>query len=125
MAGADPEASVGGRGVDVVIETVNVEPFQGELVSLSLTGTAVLKADEETRIPVPDIVRITRSDIDSFQETRKISSSCRLERDLILYALWQTGLFTNQQIADVFNIGFSMISHAVHGCRKKYGKIES
>lgn len=66
-----------------------------------------------------DIARITSSDIDSFKATGKICSSRRLERDLILYILWQTGLFTNQQIADVFNLSFSMVSHAVHGFRKK------
>lgn len=65
------------------------------------------------------IARIAGSDIDYFKKTEKISSSRRLERDQILFVLWQTGLFTNQQIADVFNLSFSMVSHAVHGFRKK------
>ncbi len=68
------------------------------------------------------IARIAGSDIDYFKKTEKISSSRRLERDQILFILWQTGLFTNQQIADVFNLSFSMVSHAVHGFRKKLRK---
>ena len=66
-----------------------------------------------------NIARIIDADIGCFKETEKVSSSHRLERDLILYILWQTGLFTNQQIADVFNISFSMVSHAVHEFRRR------
>ncbi len=65
-----------------------------------------------------EIARITGSDLNYFKETEKIASTRRLERDLILYVLWQTGLFTNQQIADVFNLSFSMVSHAVHSFRE-------
>ena len=65
------------------------------------------------------IARIAGSDIDYFKKTERISSSRRLERDQILYILWQTGMFTNQQIADVFKLSFSMVSLAVHVFKKK------
>ena len=42
-----------------------------------------------------------------------------MERDLILYILWQTGMFTNQQMAAVFDISYSMVSQAVHDFKRR------
>jgi hypothetical protein len=65
------------------------------------------------------IARTLDYDIGYFKDTGKISSSRRMERDLILYTLWQTGMFTNQQMAAVFDISYSMVSHAVHDFRRR------
>ncbi len=57
-----------------------------------------------------------------------------MDRDAMVYALWETGLFKNEEIGQLFGISYSAVSHIVAGMklktidqqlRKKLSKINS
>jgi len=43
-------------------------------------------------------------------------------RDLLLYGIWRTGQFKNEQIGDLFGLSFSGVSHAVRSVKLKPAK---
>ena len=43
-------------------------------------------------------------------------------RDLMLYGIWRTGQFKNEQIGDLFGLSYSGVSHAVRSAKLKPAK---
>ncbi len=54
--------------------------------------------------------RILKCDTDSFLRSSRISDSDKLNRDLLIYLLWSTGWYNNQEIGNLFGLGYSSIS---------------
>ncbi len=52
-------------------------------------------------------------DADDFKKGVRISSSRILERDLLLYGVWQLGVRTNSQIGEIFGLSGSAVSRRV------------
>ena len=48
-----------------------------------------------------------------FLQSARISDSNKLNRDLLIYLLWSTGWYNNQEIGNLFGIGYSSISQRV------------
>ena len=48
-----------------------------------------------------------------FLQSSRISDSDKLNRDLLIYLLWSTGLYDNQEIGNLFGLGYSSISRRV------------
>jgi hypothetical protein len=44
------------------------------------------------------------------------------KRDLILYSLWNKGLTINEKLGQLFNMGYSAISHCVKTFKDKMNK---
>ena len=58
-------------------------------------------------------------DLESFRESLRIPEKDKAARDLMIYFLWQTGLFTNQKMSELFGLSYSSISRRVGIFRKK------
>lgn len=48
--------------------------------------------------------------VDTFKKTLRISKTDTMNRDLVLYLLWNSGIFTNQQIGEVLGLSYSSVS---------------
>jgi REP element-mobilizing transposase RayT len=52
-------------------------------------------------------------DVEDFKKTARVSASRVLDRDLLLYAVWQLGVRTNSQIGEIFGLTGSAVSRRV------------
>ncbi len=48
-----------------------------------------------------------------FRKSKRISKADKLNRDLLIYLLWQLGQLTNQQIGEKFGLSYSAVSQRV------------
>jgi REP element-mobilizing transposase RayT len=53
------------------------------------------------------------ADLERFKNSGKVSAKDVLDRDLLLYLVWQHGHQTNQQIGDLFGLTYSAVSRRV------------
>ncbi len=78
---------------------------------------------------------ILECDIEAFKNSRRVSQTDKIKRDINLYLLWKTGAFTNKEIASHFGIGYSAVSRRVSCCnnmmesnrnfKKRYNAVKS
>lgn len=61
-------------------------------------------------------------DIGRVRKTKRISNTERDQRDLLIFMLWESSRFTNQEIGSVFGIGYSNVSRRISEIRKKLEK---
>jgi len=53
------------------------------------------------------------------RESLRISKNEKTGQDLMIYILWQTGRFTNQEIAKLFGLTYSLVNRRVGIVRKQ------
>ena len=58
-------------------------------------------------------------DLGKFKKAARVSSSCVLDRDMLLYAIWQLGARTNSQIGEIFGLTGSAVSKRVAVLKSK------
>ena len=56
---------------------------------------------------------ILKCDTDDFSKSSRISDPDKLNRDILIYILWSTGWYNNQEIGNLFGLGYSSISRRV------------
>ena len=66
--------------------------------------------------------KILKCNIDKFQQSPRIHKENMQERDILLYFLWETGLYTNRQIGNLFGITYSAVSRRVHITKSRISK---
>jgi hypothetical protein len=54
-----------------------------------------------------------KCDPEHFRKSKRISKADKLNRDLLIYLLWQLGQLTNQQIGENFSLSYSAVSQRV------------
>jgi len=59
-------------------------------------------------------------DLELFRGSLRIPGKDKAARDLMIYFLWQTGLFTNQKISELFGLSYSSVSRRVGIFREKF-----
>lgn len=73
-------------------------------------------------------------DMEEYCGGSRLRGQAKMDRDAMVYALWETGLFKNEEIGQLFGISYSAVSHIVAGMklktidqqlRKKLSKINS
>jgi REP element-mobilizing transposase RayT len=69
-----------------------------------------------------EAAKILNCDIRRFQQSSRISSSDKVDRDILIYALWKTGMLTNEKIGGLFGVSSSSISHSVRALSLKLKK---
>ena len=57
--------------------------------------------------------KILKCNTNDFLQSSRISDSNKLNRDLLIYLLWSTGWYNNQEIGNLFGLGYSSISRRV------------
>jgi len=63
-----------------------------------------------------------KCDLKSMRQASRVSARDKENRDLLIYALWNTGTMTNSKIGDLFGITYSSVSHSVKSTRLKLAK---
>ncbi|GJQ58735.1 MAG: hypothetical protein D8M57_12895 [Candidatus Scalindua sp. AMX11] len=67
-------------------------------------------------------VKVIKCDTGDFLRSSRISDSDKLNRDLLIYLLWSTGWYNNQEIGNLFGLGYSSISRRVASVKSKITK---
>ena len=86
--------------------------MKGEVVAETFDPEAYLHRAEQ----------IFDCDINRFVHTKRLSGTDREIRNMLLYSIWKTGQFKNEQIGNLFGISYSGVSHAVKSTKHKYLK---
>ena len=63
--------------------------------------------------------RLLKCDVQRFVEAGRVLGAEKDKRDIIIYLLWKTGGFSNDQIGRLFGISYSGVSHAVRSIKSK------
>ena len=66
--------------------------------------------------------KVLKCNTSDFLQSSRISDSNKLNRDLLIYLLWSTGWYTNQEIGNLFGLGYSSISRRVTIMKSKISK---
>ena len=64
-------------------------------------------------------IRVLQCDLEKIKDCARISESDKLNRDILLYWLWQESNYTNLQIGELFGLTHSSVSRRVTIIRKK------
>ncbi len=57
-------------------------------------------------------------DVEEMVGRRRVRQKDKENRDLLLYALWEAGRYTNYEIGEMFGLSYSAVSRRVHMMRK-------
>ncbi len=63
--------------------------------------------------------RILDCNVIDFRQSLRIPEGYRNKRDLLIYVLWETGLYKNQEIGDLLGLTYSSISRRVNITRER------
>jgi REP element-mobilizing transposase RayT len=90
----------------------------------SETETAIPQQTQTARPPDPVGMlrmaeRALKCDVQRFVQAGRVSGPEKDKRDLMIYLLWKTGSFSNDQIGRLFGVSYSAISHAVRSLKAK------
>ncbi len=69
------------------------------------------EADPE--ILISKAAMLLNCDIDYFRESGRLSGEDRDKRDVIVYLLWETGRYSNQNIGDLLGLTYSSVSRRI------------
>lgn len=86
-------------------------PQQGKLLRLSDPKALLEKA-----------ARILDCNLIDYRRSLRISEQNRDKRDLLIYLLWETGLYKNHEIGDFMGLTYSSISRRANITRKRISK---
>jgi len=62
---------------------------------------------------ISDYIVDNKNNTNDFLQSSRISDSNKLNRDLLIYLLWSTGWYNNQEIGNLFGLGYSSVSRRV------------
>jgi REP element-mobilizing transposase RayT len=65
---------------------------------------------------------ILKCDMELCRKSGRISKSSTLDRDLLIYTVWQLGVATNQQIGEKFGLTYSSVSQRARVIKEKLHK---
>jgi hypothetical protein len=66
--------------------------------------------------------KVLKCNTNDFLQSARICDSDKLNRDLLIYLLWSTGWYNNQEIGNLFGLGYSSISRRVTIMKSKISK---
>jgi REP element-mobilizing transposase RayT len=79
----------------------------------------IFKADIKPLEIIKKAETILNCDVEKMIESSRVTGTLRDKRDLIIFLLWNSGLFRNQVIGESFGIGYSSISQRVSIVKKR------
>ncbi len=69
--------------------------------------------DMDPAVLLEKAATVLKADLERFKNSGKVSGQDVLDRDLLLYLVWQLGHQTNQQIGDLFGLTYSAVSRRI------------
>jgi hypothetical protein len=85
--------------------------FQGRFKSVTRDSDPVVLLNKASKLLQCDLERIINSP--------RVRESDKLNRDILLYLLWQEGKYTNEKIGNILGLTHSAVSRRVSITRKK------
>ncbi len=65
---------------------------------------------------------ILKCDVEDFRRSFKIGKEEKDKRDLLLYILWELGIYSGREIGEVLGLGYSSVSRRAHIVRERIQK---
>jgi REP element-mobilizing transposase RayT len=81
-----------------------------------------LAREFDAKALVKEAAGMLSCDLIAMRKSSRISASEKENRDLMIYALWKTGMLSNANIGDLFGVSYSAVSHSVKAFRAKLTK---
>ncbi len=78
-----------------------------------------IKKDSDPADLLSKASKLLRCDLETIRNSPRVSESDKLNRDILLYLLWQEGKYTNIQIGNLLGLTHSAVSRRVTIIRKK------
>ena len=75
--------------------------------------TAPILSHFDTKDKLEKAAKILKCNTNDFLQSPRICHSDKLNRDLLIYILWNTGWYNNKEIGNLFGLGYSSISRRV------------
>jgi REP element-mobilizing transposase RayT len=89
------------------------EKYLSEEIHAEIPQQKLVKKDYNPQIIINQAAKILGCRLKRFRRSSRIAESDKDNRDLLIYLLWQTGLYTNQKIGQFFGLSYSAISQRV------------
>lgn len=100
------------------VEKIRKQHLPSETESAIPQQTQLTKPSDPVSI-LRSVEKVLQCDFQHFVQAGRISGPEKDKRDLMIYLLWKTGGFSNDQIGRLFGISYSAISHAVRSFKVK------
>lgn len=81
-----------------------------------------LSKDVDAATTITKLAQALNCRVDHFRDSLRISKTDKMNRDLMLYLLWHSGLYTNRQIGELFGLSYSSVSSRAAIARKSIRK---
>ena len=78
--------------------------------------------DTNPKIILEKAAKVLQCNTNDFLRSSRISNSNKRYRDLLIYLLWSMGWYNNQEIGNLFGLGYSSISRRVSNMKSKISK---
>jgi len=66
--------------------------------------------------------KVLDCNVENFKQSRRISKDDKDDRDLLIYFLWETGIYTNREIGELLGVTYSSISRRVNIAKERFKK---
>lgn len=83
-----------------------------------------LVKDLDTETTPEKLAQALNCRVDNFRKSLRISKADKMNRDLMLYLLWNSGIFTNRQIGELLGLSYSSVSRRAAMVRKSIQRDE-
>ena len=82
----------------------------------------LLLREDDLNVMIRDVASALECKISCLINPKRISGLDKDKRDILIYLLWNTGLYRNFEIAKVFNLSYSSVSKQVSNIKLKLSK---
>ena len=83
-----------------------------------------VRKDSDIETLLTKAAKLLGCDVQTFRRAKRLVGPDSLKRDILIYLLYQSGCWTNQQIGDMFNLTYSAVSRRVSILKKNMANDE-
>ena len=99
-------------GTRSYVDEIRARYLKGKTPSDQPQLSRILKDEDKARV-LREAASMLDFDLNESKKRRRVLRKDRLNRDLLLYLLWETGLMSNGEIREVFGLAASSVSRRV------------
>jgi REP element-mobilizing transposase RayT len=78
--------------------------------------------EEDPTVLLAKCAAVLGCDLDEYKRAPRLSGTDKDNRDILMYMLWKTGNYKNEQIGELFGLTFSSVSRSVNHVKSSLGK---
>ena len=87
--------------------------YLSEKLDVEIPQKRYVLRDANPKTILEKAARVLKCNTNNFLQSARISNSNILNRDVLIYLLWSTGWYNNQEISTLISLGYSSISRRV------------